>query len=59
MDLSERRVYYIHDANCSGDNFSETSEQTGLKQCLDCAGVFDQEDKGVAITSKKFDAPID
>lgn len=53
--LEDFREYYEHDSNCSGNNFTEPNDENGLKQCLDCAGVFDQDGNGVAVTSKKFD----
>lgn len=54
MFLEDNRIYYAHDANCSEDNFTETSA-IGLKICLECHGVFDEKGKGVCVTSKKFD----
>ena len=56
MDLEERRVYYIHEADCSKDNYTEVNER-GLRTCLDCAGVFDGNGHGVAVTDKRFDEP--
>ena len=49
------RVYYEHDANCDEKNFTETNDR-GLRICLDCAGVFDKEGKGVAVTDRRFDS---
>lgn len=54
MDLEGFRIYYIHDSNCSEDNFTEPNSR-GLRTCLDCAGIFDAEGKGVATTDKRFD----
>lgn len=54
MSLEQDRVYYEHDANCSKDNFTEPNER-GVKTCLDCAGHFDENGKGLAVTSKRFD----
>lgn len=48
------RIYYEHDITCNKDNFTEVNER-GLRTCLDCAGVFDAEGKGVAVTDKRFD----
>jgi hypothetical protein len=48
------REYYEHDADCSRKNFTPMNTR-GLKTCLDCAGVFDVEGKGVAVTDKRFD----
>ena len=54
MFLEDDRVYYTHDSNCSEKNFTELNDK-GLKTCLDCAGVFDENGNGVCVTSKKFD----
>lgn len=48
------REYYTHDAGCPAKNFTPLNER-GLKTCLDCAGIFDAEGKGVAVTDKRFD----
>lgn len=48
------RQYYQHETNCSKNNFTPLNENE-LKTCLDCAGVFDKDGKGVAVTSYKFD----
>lgn len=48
------REYYEHDADCSGENFHEANSR-GLRTCIDCAGVFDEEGKGVALTDYRFD----
>ncbi len=56
MDLEVGRVYYQHDNACDGKNFTPLNE-VGLKTCLDCAGVFDKEGKGVCVTDKRFDKP--
>lgn len=50
------REYYEHGPLCDGKTFTELSE-IGLKKCLDCAGVFDADGKGVAVTDKRFDEP--
>lgn len=50
------REYYDHDANCSKKNFTEPNAR-GLRTCLDCAGIFDEKGRGVAVTDKRFDAP--
>lgn len=55
MGIEELRVRYEHDANCSGTNFAPANER-GLRTCLDCAGIFDSEGKGVWVTDKRFDA---
>lgn len=48
------REYYEHGPLCDGETFGPVNAR-GLKQCVDCAGIFDEEGKGVCITSKKFD----
>lgn len=48
------REYYQHGAQCDAKTFTEKNER-GLRTCLDCAGVFDEEGKGVAVTDKRFD----
>jgi len=53
-DLAGNRQFYVHDSNCSKDNFEEPNS-TGLKTCKDCAGIFDADGKGVAVTDKRFD----
>jgi hypothetical protein len=53
-NLEENREYYEHDALCDKKTFTPLNER-GLKTCLDCAGVFDAEGKGVAVTDKRFD----
>lgn len=53
MDLTENRVYYEHDANCT-PVFKEPNDH-GIRQCLECAGFFDKDGKGVAVTDKRFD----
>lgn len=53
-DLSANREYYQHDGMCPTNRFTELNER-GLKTCLDCAGVFDKDGKGVAVTDKRFD----
>lgn len=50
------REYYEHNNLCDGKTFTELNA-VGHKTCLDCAGVFDKDGKGVCITSKKFDEP--
>lgn len=56
FDIEGNRVYYVHDSNCSRSNFAEPNDN-GLKTCLDCAGIFDKDGKGVAVTDKRFDTP--
>lgn len=53
-DIESLRVYYVHDSNCSEKNFTPENAK-GLKTCLDCAGVFDRDGKGVVVTDKRFD----
>lgn len=53
-DLEANRVYYQHGSLCDGKTFTELNEH-GCKTCLDCAGVFDKDGKGIAVTSKRFD----
>lgn len=53
-NLEENRVYYQHDPGCDEETFTELNAR-GLKTCLDCAGVFDENGKGVAVTDKRFD----
>lgn len=50
------REYYDHDSTCSkaDERFTPLNDR-GLKTCLDCAGIFDAEGKGVAVTDKRFD----
>lgn len=49
------RVYYEHDISCDKKSFHPANTR-GLRTCKDCAGVFDAEGKGVAVTDKRFDA---
>lgn len=49
-----QRTYYYHDAACSQENFTEVNPR-GLRTCRDCAGVFDSNGNGVAVTDKRFD----
>lgn len=53
-DLSANRVYYEHDGSCPQTSFTPLNEH-GCKTCLDCAGIFDKDGRGVAVTSKRFD----
>lgn len=49
------RDYYVHDGGCPATNFYPATSR-GLKQCKDCASVFDAKTgKGVAVTDKRFD----
>lgn len=48
------REYYEHDGDCSKTNFTEKNAR-GLRTCLDCAGVFDENGNGVAVTDNRFD----
>lgn len=55
IDLERNREYYVHDSNCSGNNFADANGR-GLKTCLECAGIFDAETgAGVCVTDKRFD----
>lgn len=59
-DLETNRQFYEHDANCSKKNFTELSAERidgrkRFKTCLDCAGIFDEDGKGIAITDIRFD----
>ena len=56
MIKEDGREYYEHDADCTQDNFT-TPNENALRVCLDCAGVFDAEGKGVCVTDKRFDEP--
>lgn len=47
------RVYYSHDAGCRPVFYPPNPRN--LQQCIDCAGIFDMEGKGVAVTDKRFD----
>lgn len=53
-DISAFREFYEHDGSCPGTNFTPLNAH-GCKTCLDCAGIFDKDGKGVAVTSKRFD----
>lgn len=48
------REYYNHDLGCPQKNFTEKNDRN-LRTCLDCAGVFDEDGKGVCVTDKRFD----
>lgn len=48
------REYYVHYAGCPQKNFTPLNAR-GLKTCIDCAGVFDKDGKGVCLTDKRFD----
>jgi hypothetical protein len=50
---NEERTYYTHDFGCRPE-FHPPNER-GLKQCIDCAGIFDADGKGVAVTDTRFD----
>lgn len=54
--MNVERVYYTHDSNCSETNFTAAND-VGLRTCLDCAGIFDANNKGVCVTDKRFDEP--
>lgn len=56
MGLEELRVFYEHDATCTGKDFHPANER-GLRICKECAGVFDANGKGIATTDKRFDEP--
>lgn len=49
-----QRLYYEHGPLCDGETFTELNEK-GFKTCLDCAGIFDKDGKGLAVTSNKLD----
>lgn len=55
METEIIREYYKHDTGCPKNRFTPLNAR-GLKTCLDCAGVFDKDGKGVAVTDKRFDA---
>lgn len=55
MAIEVERVFYEHENRCDRKTFGPVDEITGLKKCLDCAGVFDKDGKGVAVTDKRFD----
>lgn len=56
FNLDTLREHYVHDNNCSQDNFEEANNR-GIKRCKDCSGLFDAETgKGVAVTDKRFDS---
>lgn len=48
------QFYYEHEIQCSGTNFTDLVD--GVKTCLDCAGIFDADGKGIAATDKRFDS---
>lgn len=48
------RVRYEHNVSCSKSNFLEPNDR-GLRTCVDCAGIFDEKDVGIIITSKLMD----
>lgn len=54
MSLQDNREYYQHGASCDQKTFTELNER-GLKTCIDCAGVFDKDGKGVCVTDRRFD----
>lgn len=54
MGIEELRVRYEHDGNCSKTAFHPPNPN-GLKQCVECAGIFDAAGKGVWVTDKRFD----
>jgi hypothetical protein len=53
--INDDRIFYEHDADCSKTNFTDSNEDK-LRTCLDCAGVFDSEGNGIAVTDKRFDS---
>ena len=55
VDLEANREYYQHGPLCDGKTFTELNER-GVKTCIDCAGIFDKDGKGIAVTSKRLDA---
>lgn len=48
------REFYEHEPYCDKDNFSLPNER-GLRLCNDCAGMFDKDGNGVAVTDLRFD----
>lgn len=48
------RTYYTHSSECSAKQFYEPNAR-GLRICKECAGIFDEDGKGVAVTDKRFD----
>ncbi len=48
------REYYTHNASCAKDNFTELNDR-GMKKCLDCAGMFNEDGSGVSLTDTRFD----
>jgi len=52
------REYYAHGNECTQKNFTEPNSR-GLRTCRDCAGVFDKDGKGVAVTDRRFDENYD
>lgn len=48
------RIYYEHNFDCTKERFEEKNAR-GLRTCIECAGVFDENGKGVAVTDKRFD----
>lgn len=52
------REYYEHDVTCTKDSFNPANI-SGLKQCTQCAGIFDHNGNGVALQDKRFDEPRD
>lgn len=54
MSLQDRREYYEHNESCDQKTFTEPNDR-GLRTCLDCAGIFDEKGKGVAVTTSKLD----
>lgn len=48
------REYYEHDSRCDKKSWGPVNDR-GLKRCLDCSGIFDENGKGVAVTDKRFD----
>ena len=54
MYTEDGREHYVHDANCSKEKFTEENS-VGLRTCLECAGIFDENGVGAAIQDKRFD----
>ena len=58
MDEYEK-VFYFHDPGCDPKKDLSTPNDRGLRNCRGCAGMFDEEGKGVLVNDKRFDKPRD
>lgn len=54
MNLEEGREYYDHSGDCTRTNFTPLNER-GFHTCLDCAGIFDADGKGLALLDRRLD----